>query len=281
MTSTDVVRHVRRALGTRRVGHAGTLDPDATGVLLVCVGDATRCVPYLQDTTKAYRTVGRLGTETRSDDAASDVIRTEAFDHVDRAMLDHALLGFRGEIQQTPPRVSALRLDGKRLHERVRQGEDVDARLKPRPVVAHEISLASWEPPDFELELTVGKGFYVRSLVRDVGRALESAAHVLTLRRTRVGRFDEAAALPLESVGPLAMLPVAEALGHLPRATATAEGERRLRCGQHVEPGDDLSLPEVEESATVCAYGPSGIIAICELRPDGRLRVRRGFPAGA
>ncbi len=279
-TSTDVVRAVRKLFGTRRVGHAGTLDPDATGVLLVCVGQATKAVPFLQSTSKVYRVSAQMGAETLSDDAASETIREAPWQHVERRQFESALSKYEGVIQQLPPRISARKVDGRRLYERVRMGEDVDSLIRPTEVTVHAVSLLRWEPPLFELEMTVGKGFYVRSLVRDLGRDLASAAHVLTLRRTRSGRFDASEARAMEELEIGDLLPISRALSHLPRATCDETAEHMLRCGQRPSAGEHLHLDELLPGARALATGPGGVIAVCELQPDGRLKVVRGFPVG-
>ena len=285
LTSTDVVRIVRKRLNTRRVGHAGTLDPTATGLLVVCVGEATKAVPYLMAAQKAYAVGGRFGAETVTDDAAGEVIREADWDHVTPEAVSEALAGFVGRRPQVPPRVCALKKDGRRMYERVRAGEDIDAELVARPVDCFELELESCSLPDFRLVMTVGKGFYVRSLVRDVGRLLGSAAHVADLRRTRIGRFAVEDAIAPDAIGSgAAMMTLEAALAHLPTAHAGPTATGRLRNGQRVAPGDDVVFEPTEAanpdpSLVLGTLGQA--VAVCELDPEGRLRVRRGFSGGA
>ena len=278
MTSTDVVRVARRVFRTRRVGHAGTLDPDASGLLLVCIGACTKAVPYLMATRKRYETDVVLGSETLTDDAEGDVIREAAWEHVQEPAVRAFLEQATGEVQQVPPRVCALKRGGRRMHERVRAGEDVEGELEPRSVLAFSLELLRWEPPKLTLALEVGKGYYVRSLARDLGRALGSAAHVTRLRRTQSGNFDVAHAVSVDEMAEEALLSIEEALAHLPAAHAGAEAAWRITNGQRVRVGDDLTLEGTPAPGTaVRVLGPDGLLAVAELDDEGRVKVRRGF----
>jgi tRNA pseudouridine55 synthase len=187
-TSHDVVDQVRRALDIRRVGHLGTLDPFAAGLLVVVVGRATRLAPYVADWAKSYEGVMRLGRTTATDDATGETAgASDAWQSLDRARVERALARFRGTYEQRPPAYSAVKVQGERAYRRARRGEAV--ALAPRPVEVSELELTSFAPPDVGFRATVSGGTYIRSLARDVGQALGCGAHLATLLRTRVGPF--------------------------------------------------------------------------------------------
>lgn len=191
-TSHDVVAVARKALGVRRVGHGGTLDPFATGLLPILVGPTTRFSARLHAAPKVYAAAVRFGTETTTDDPEGERAREAAVPHGDASEIDRALARFRGTIQQVPPARSAIKVDGRRAYALHRAGEEVV--LEPRAVRIDRIDIASWRPPVLRLLVVCGSGTYVRSLARDIGRALASAAHLAALRRLAVGalRADEA-----------------------------------------------------------------------------------------
>lgn len=187
ITSFEVVRKVRRWCGTRQVGHCGTLDPSATGVLPVAVGSATRLVEYLMAGDKEYVATLRLGTVTDTQDGDGQILATQPWDHVDRQALETALAGFVGEIRQVPPMHSALKRDGVPLYRLARQGVHVER--EPRPVRIDAIEILAVALPDVTLRVTCGKGTYIRTLCHDLGQALGCGAFMATLRRTRCGQF--------------------------------------------------------------------------------------------
>jgi tRNA pseudouridine55 synthase len=265
----------------RRVGHAGTLDPDASGLLLICVGEATKIVPFLMTEQKDYRCSALLGSETLSDDAAGEVIRTAEWEHITETAIHDGLARFRGGYEQTAPRVSALKKDGKRFHERVRAGEEVDDELPTRAVKVHDLGLTGFDAPEFELAMTVGKGFYVRSIVRDLGRLLDSAAHVRTLRRTRVGDFTVDNAISIDDFASASAVPLSDALGHLPSALAGPIATTRFRHGQRVPLGDDVEVDKrITDGERVRILDHNrALIAVAECIPHQVLRVVRGFNA--
>jgi tRNA pseudouridine55 synthase len=234
-TSHDVVGRVRRLAGERRVGHAGTLDPLATGVLLVCVGPATRLVEYLVGHDKAYETVVRLGQTTATYDAEGAVVRERPVT-VSPAEIGAALARFRGPIVQRPPIYSAVKQDGQPLYKRARRGEPVEA--PPREVAIHTLELLDWRPPLLELRVVCSSGTYIRSLAHDIGEALGTGGHVAALRRTAVGDFslDEATPLADLSVENLAehLRPPETAVRGLPRLDLDEDEARRLAQGQHL-----------------------------------------------
>jgi len=211
MTSHDVVNRVRRSLGTRKVGHAGTLDPMATGLLVLGVGRATRLLRYLSGLDKDYEGAGRLGEETDTLDADGTITRTGPVD-VDRASLDRALAGLTGDLEQRPPAYSAVKVGGEAMYRAARRGEAVEAA--PRAVHVAAFEVMSFDGRDFGFRTTVSSGTYVRVLVADAGTALGCGAHLIALRRTRVGPFSIDEAGPLDDLG--TPLPLEHAVRHLP-----------------------------------------------------------------
>jgi tRNA pseudouridine55 synthase len=198
MTSHDVVQAVRKASGERRVGHAGTLDPLARGVLVVGLGSATRVIEELQALPKAYQARVRLGQTTATYDAEGAVQQTVDASGVSRTDVEAALAAFRGEIWQVPPMYSAVKHAGERLYRLARQGLEVERA--PRPVTVYQLALDAWEPPELGLVMTVSSGTYVRTLAHDLGQALGVGAHLVDLERTAVGPFTAAAAEPLDRI---------------------------------------------------------------------------------
>jgi tRNA pseudouridine55 synthase len=210
MTSHDVVARVRRLAGTRKVGHAGTLDPMATGVLVLGLNRATRLLGHLTLTEKAYDATIRLGVSTTTDDAEGEVVTTASTDGLDGAAIREALAGFLGEIDQVPTAVSAIKIDGKRAYQRVREGEQVE--LEPRRVTIHELAVHDVAGPDVRVTVRCSSGTYIRAIARDLGAALGVGGHLTELRRTAVGEFglDEARTLD-ELADEVALVPIAEA----------------------------------------------------------------------
>ncbi|WP_296763303.1 tRNA pseudouridine(55) synthase TruB [Sediminimonas sp.] len=237
VTSTAVVGKVRWALDANKAGHAGTLDPEATGVLAIALGEATKTVPYITDALKAYRFTVRLGQATNTDDTEGKVIAT-APDRPDDAQIKEALHGFVGEIMQVPPKYSAVKIDGQRAYKLSRAGEDVE--IAARPLWVEELVMV--DRPDADhvtLEMTCGKGGYVRAIARDLGEVLGCHGHVASLRRTWSGPFDAKDGLSLERIEALArtpeldahLRPLEEGLADLPRVVCPLESAARLRNG--------------------------------------------------
>ncbi len=237
MTSTAVVNKVRWAFDAKKAGHAGTLDPEATGVLAVALGEATKTVPYITDALKAYKFAVRFGAATNTDDAEGEVIATSDKRPSDEE-IKAALGAFLGDIMQVPPKFSAVKIDGQRAYALARAGEDVE--LAARPLWVEEILLN--DRPDAHtavLEMTCGKGGYVRSIARDLGEALGCYGHVTWLRRVWSGPFDAEDGLKLDEVEAKAktteldewLRPLEEGLGELPEVKATETGAARLRNG--------------------------------------------------
>ncbi|SNX68231.1 tRNA pseudouridine synthase B [Cereibacter ovatus] len=237
MTSTSVVNKVRWALDAQKAGHAGTLDPDATGVLAVALGEATKTVPYITDALKCYRFMVRFGVATRTDDAEGEVIATSDARPSD-ADIETALAAFRGEIMQVPPQFSAVKVEGERAYDLAREGEVLD--LAARPLWVESLDMIARPDADHvELEMVCGKGGYVRAIARDLGQALGCYGHVEWLRRTWSGPFDAEDGIAIATIDELAktdallahVLPLETGLADLPELPATAEGAARLKNG--------------------------------------------------
>lgn len=252
-TSHDAVARARSAIGTRRVGHTGTLDPFASGLLVLCVGPATRLSEYFHLPPKTYRALVRLGEETETHDPEGRPTRTsDAWRGVTPERLEGALAAFRGPLRQLPPRYSAKSVDGRRAHRAARAGEDVE--LEARPVVVHELDLEEVDLPDVRVTCRVSTGTYVRALARDLGRELGCWAHLAELRRTAVGPYPVERALAWEELeegkwraaargAPPAWISPGEALPWLPRRRLTEAEAEGVRHGQRV-PRGDTEAPE-------------------------------------
>jgi tRNA pseudouridine55 synthase len=288
MTSHDVVAAVRRAADQQgrpsirrsggnsprfRVGHAGTLDPDATGVLVICLGRATRLVPYLQASVKTYDARMRLGVETTTLDASGEVTAEHDASHVDEALLCEALRSFVGKIEQVPPMMSAVKVGGERLYRKARRGEIV-ARA-PRTVHIHDIVLEDFEPgPRAEAAflVTCSAGTYIRTLAADVGERLGVGAHLVALRRLGSGRFGLEEAIDLTTVFELgsrgelgeALLSPAEAVADYPAVTVDAKAASALAHGQ--------PLPPMGLDGPVAVLDPSGRLLAMVADRDGAAR---------
>jgi tRNA pseudouridine55 synthase len=237
ITSTAVVNKVKWALSAQKAGHAGTLDPDATGVLAVALGEATKTIPYITDALKCYRFRVTLGAQTDTDDASGTVTATSDQRPTD-ADIEAALAAFRGDIQQVPPQYSAVKVDGDRAYDLAREGEVMD--LAARPLWVESLTLLARPDPDHvDLEMVCGKGGYVRSIARDLGLALGCLAHVEWLRRTWSGPFEAEQGVSMEQIEAEAktealdtrLLPLELGLADLPEFPATPEGAARLRNG--------------------------------------------------
>ena len=227
-TSHDVVAKSRGILGTRKVGHAGTLDPSATGVLVLGVGRATRLLRYLGDLPKSYVGEVVLGTETNTLDADGEVTATHAMAGTTLADVQAAVPAFVGPILQVPPMVSAIQIGGRRLHELAREGIEVERPA--RPVTVHRFDVAPTDDPMvFRVEVDCSSGTYIRSLAADLGAALGGGAHLRNLRRTAVGQFTLAGAVPLEQLTAEAVQPPIVALAHL--AQLVVGGEVAIAVG--------------------------------------------------
>ncbi len=287
-TSHDVVDLVRRALGTRRVGHAGTLDPMASGLLVLLVGRGTKLAPYLTGADKVYEAELSLGRRTDTLDADGRLIEERAVPPLTDGDVERALDRFRGTFEQRVPEVSAVRVGGERLHARVRRGERVEP--PSRTVRVEELRRAGGQLPRLRLWMRVSKGFYVRSLARDLGEALGTVAHLSALRRLQSGPFEVAEALPFEVLRAAAAgeaearQRLSAALWSLGRAAAASLPVVRLdaREAEAIGHGRPLPLDVVRDSGRLEPERPlalldaQGLLAIGAVR-DGALRVLRGM----
>jgi tRNA pseudouridine55 synthase len=230
-TSHDVVAKCRRIFGQRRVGHAGTLDPDATGVLLVGLGRATRLMRFLTALPKTYSTDIVLGSATSTLDSSGDILATYGMAHVTPDMVAATAAELTGEIEQVPPMVSAVKIGGRRLHELARQGIEVERPARTVTVWRFETAPDPARPGVYRAEVECSSGTYIRVLAHDLGRALGGGAHVANLRRTRIGSFGEAEMRPLASIGPEAVLTPAEAMRDLDSVTVEPAAAASIRTG--------------------------------------------------
>ncbi|MDE3028910.1 MAG: tRNA pseudouridine(55) synthase TruB [Paracoccaceae bacterium] len=237
ITSTSVVNKVRWAFDAQKAGHAGTLDPAATGVLAVALGEATKTVPFITDALKCYRFLVTFGAATTTDDAEGTVMETSDARPTD-AEIDAVLPAFRGEIMQTPPQFSAVKIDGERAYDLAREGETVD--IAARPLWVESLTVVSRPDADHvELEMVCGKGGYVRSIARDLGQALGCLGHVHHLRRVWSGPFEADKGISLAQIDELAktealdafLQPLEIGLADLPELRCTPEGAARLKNG--------------------------------------------------
>ncbi|MCJ7788355.1 MAG: tRNA pseudouridine(55) synthase TruB [Methyloceanibacter sp.] len=280
MNSTKAVARVKRLYDAAKAGHAGTLDPLATGVLPIALGEATKTVPFVFDGSKAYRFTVRFGTETDTDDAEGKMVAV-GDKRPTRAEIEAILPRFTGTIDQVPPRYSALKVDGARAYDLARDQEEFE--LAPRQVTIDRLELIDHPDPDHcVLQAECGKGTYVRSLARDLGRALGSLGHVAALRRTRVGLFGEDQAIALDRLEGMAndasallgvLQPIEAALGGIPSLALSASDAARIRQGQPVLlRGRDAPIM----SGTVYATSRGTIVAVGEVE-KGALNPRRIF----
>jgi tRNA pseudouridine55 synthase len=256
LTSFQVVAHLRRVLRAHKIGHGGTLDPAATGVLPILVGEATKLTPYLVDLDKEYLATVRLGVTTDTQDLSGAVLETRPVPAIDAADIEQALLTFVGTICQVPPMYSALHHEGRRLYELAREGVEVERR--PREVMVHSIALESFALPDFTIRICCGKGFYVRTLAADLGAALGPGGALATLARTRVGPYRLQDAVAWEAVREARdgsaiwprLLPPDSALGVMQEARLSPVAARAFVNGQSVTHGG--------ATGPVRVYGPDG-----------------------
>ena len=254
MTSHDVVQIVRRGTGIRRAGHTGTLDPRASGVLVVLIGPAVRLSEYVSASDKRYQATLRLGTTTDTYDAEGRVTRSVDPRNVTEEQFESLLENYTGEILQTPPPYSAVKVKGRPAYKRARQGEKVE--LKPRKIHVYSLEVLEWAPPEVVLDVYCSSGTYVRSLAHDLGNDLGTGAYLIGLRRTKSGRFTLRDAVPLRQLqnafitGEWAqyLIPAAEALGDWPYIVLDPDQVEAVRHGHRLPAGDDaLDLIDPEK----------------------------------
>jgi tRNA pseudouridine55 synthase len=283
LTSSRAVAAVRRILGAAKAGHGGTLDPLATGVLPIALGEATKTVSWAMAGPKAYRFTLRWGEARDSDDTEGKIV-AESPVRPDAAAIEAALSRFIGQLCQRPPAYSALKLAGERAYDLARSGRAV--ALAPRLIEIMTLRLIGLPDPDHaEFEATVGKGTYIRALARDLGEALGTYAHVTALRRLSVGRFGLERAISLDNLLSLGhsaaasvyLLPVETALDDIPALALTEAEAHRLRCGQAVtplRPSDRARIDQLGDGATVCATTGGKLVALVEVAAGGLRPVR-------
>jgi tRNA pseudouridine55 synthase len=280
LTSHDVVGRLRRIAGTRRVGHAGTLDPMATGVLVIGVEKTTRLLGHLALAEKEYTATIRLGQNTVTDDAEGEVTDAPGARDLAPGAIDAEIAELTGDIMQVPAKVSAIKIDGKRSYKRVREGEDVE--LPARPVTVYEFALhtvreaEAGEVPVLDLDVTVvcSSGTYIRALARDLGAALGTGGHLTALRRTRVGPYGLDTARTLEQLeaekagAGLSVLPLADAAAAaFPRWDADADQTRLLSHGVRIDWPDGLA-----EDGPYAVFAPGGELVALVEQHDGKAR---------
>ncbi|MBC3990013.1 tRNA pseudouridine(55) synthase TruB [Streptomyces sp. AC563] len=274
-TSHDVVAKLRRFAGTRRVGHAGTLDPMATGVLVIGVEKATRLLGHLALTEKEYAATIRLGQSTVTDDAEGEITASASVDGLERAAIDAGVAKLTGDIQQVPSKVSAIKIDGKRSYSRVREGEDFEIPARPVTVstfdvheVCEAVAADGARVVDLDVTVVCSSGTYIRALARDLGTDLGTGGHLTALRRTRVGPYGLDGAHSLEELeASLTVLPIADAAAAaFPRWDVSAEQARLLGNGVR------LNGPGLGVEGPVAVFDPDGrFLALIEER-DGKAK---------
>lgn len=279
VTSRDVVNQVQRLVRPEKVGHAGTLDPLATGVLVICVGRATRLTEYVQRMPKHYSATFLLGRQSDTEDIEGHVIELADPPQPTRDQIEAVLARFLGEIQQVPPAYSALKVDGRRAYDLARRGDDV--HLAARPVVIHELRIVAYDYPELRLDIVCGSGTYVRSLGRDIARAVGTEAVMSALVRTAIGNFrlDEACdARDLTAASlPIRLLPARRAVADLPARHLTPAELQRIGHGLPLEPQREIVVARKQEIAAFNEHGE--LVAILTPRDDGWLRPILNFPA--
>ena len=274
-TSHDIVRAARARLGLRRVGHAGTLDPFASGLLVLCLGPSTRISRYLSELDKTYLATARLGVSTSTHDLDGEVVEESSnWRELDDSTVREALEAFQGSVLQVPPRYSAKKVGGTAAHRRTRRGETV--RLDPVRVRVHEIGRIRWSPPFVTFVARCSSGTYVRALARDLGSALGTGAHLTALRRTAVGSMRVRNAVAAGELGrglpTSAHLSAARALAHLPAVRVGDADAARLARGQAIQP----TVERVPDADPVMAL-EGGVLVAIGVGRGGVLRPRKVF----
>lgn len=261
MTSHDVVARVRRIFETKKVGHAGTLDPDATGLLVLGVGHATRLLSFAQEGRKRYVAAASFGTTTTTQDASGEVIETKPV-NLERSDVEAAASRFVGDIEQIPPMVSAVKVGGERLYKKARRGEEIER--KPRPVTIHKLVVTSFaeDPPEASFDVTCSSGTYIRTLVHDIGQVLGCGAHLKTLRRVESSGFREEDAAPLAELSSSDLRPTAEIVRSLPNLQIDAQARALVADGRPLPAADD----SIEQDALVAVVFQDELVAIYRRR---------------
>jgi tRNA pseudouridine55 synthase len=266
-TSHDIVQHVRRTLGIRAAGHTGTLDPFATGLLVVLIGRATRLARFVEAQPKTYLATGRLGVRTTTDDLTGEVIGSESTALVPETLVRATLAGFLGAQAQRPPQFSAKRVGGERSYRKARRGEAVD--LADVDVTVHAIALVAYRPPEFDFRITVSAGTYVRAIARDLGEQLGVGAHLTRLRREAIGSLRVENAVSLEQLSPGALIPPRGVLTDLPAVELDEAGRNDAAHGRAVR--DSGEAGKWGSGEIVALMGGGDLVAIARVE-DGWLR---------
>ncbi|WP_376696978.1 tRNA pseudouridine(55) synthase TruB [Wenzhouxiangella sp. EGI_FJ10305] len=276
ITSNAALGRAKRIIGIKKAGHAGTLDPMASGLLVLCFGQATKVAAFLLDADKRYEAEVCLGTTTDSEDAEGEVLERKPVPSLDQAQIEAVLERFRGPIEQIPPMHSALKHKGERLYDLARRGETIER--PPRSVVIHALELIENEGDTLHLKVTCSKGTYIRSLARDIGEALDCGAHLAGLRRIASAPFDIDDAVGLEALESLTrdqaqalLVPPDRALEHLPAVELDAQASQRILQGQR------LAGLRQTHAGQVRVYGPDAFLGVGEMDGAGHLKPVRLF----
>ncbi|MDQ4057942.1 MAG: tRNA pseudouridine(55) synthase TruB [Actinomycetota bacterium] len=272
MTSHDVVDVIRKRFRTKRVGHAGTLDPDATGVLMLGLGKATRFLSYAQAAPKRYRTTAVFGVTTSTQDASGEIVEKRPVD-ISEDGVRAAMSSLTGEIEQIPPMVSAVKVGGERLYRKALRGESVERSARPVTIHAFELLALTTDPPEALLEVRCSGGTYVRTLVHDLGARLGCGAHLRDLRRIENGGFTDSEAVPLDAVDDSHLRPVAEAVRELARVEIDEDAARLVSHGRSLP----LTLGDFTEGEAVAVVHEGKLVAVY-LRKDDELVPDRVVP---
>ncbi|MEX0731882.1 MAG: tRNA pseudouridine(55) synthase TruB [Aquisalimonadaceae bacterium] len=278
LSSNQALQRVRRLYQARKAGHTGSLDPLATGLLPVCLGEGTKISGFLLDADKRYRVRCRLGVTTTTGDSEGETLRTRPVPAVDGVALERAMAALRGPIDQVPPMYSALKHNGERLYKLARQGLEVER--KARPVIIHAFDLIARDGEDLTLDVHCSKGTYVRTLVEDLGELLGCGGHVTMLRRTALGPFEQPAMTTLDSLAELAaagglaalddrLLPVEAGLSRWPDVRLQEDAAHYILQGQAVR------VPAAPDTGMVRLFGPDRFLGMGIMLDDGRVAPKR------
>lgn len=287
ITSNDALQRIKRSYRAARAGHTGSLDKPATGILPICLGEATKFSSYLLNADKTYVTVAKLGVVTNTADAEGEILETRSVPDFNQQNLEQILAQFVGNIEQVPPMYSALKVDGQRLYKLAYQG--VEVARQPRPVSIHQIDLLHFDQDSFEIRVRCSKGTYIRTLIEDIGNVLGCGAHVRTLRRLSTGPFTEEQMVTMETVekrmelGDNALdgllMPVDSALDHLPQTELSEDDTYHLCLGQAVLVPD--ALTEKPGEGLVRIYDQNHVfIGIGTIMDNGRIAPKRLLKTG-
>ncbi|MFN2593742.1 MAG: tRNA pseudouridine(55) synthase TruB [Actinomycetota bacterium] len=268
MTSHDVVDSVRKKLHTKKVGHGGTLDPDATGVLVVGVGNATRFLSYAQSASKSYRAEAVFGISTSTQDASGDVVAEREVTST-KADIERLLPKFTGDISQVPPMVSAVKIGGERLYRKARRGEEIER--PSRPVHVYSLDLVTWQEgprPRATFEVACSAGTYVRTLVSDIGVELGCGAHLAALRRTASGGFSLDEAVPLDDVSSASIRPLVDVLGDMKQIEVDEDAATSVSHGARIslvdEPAEGEVVAVTSKGRLLALYRRRGDVLVAE-----------------